>query len=187
MLIRKATLEDIAYIESLRRKESEAIGFIPKLRYEMEINGERHGSVLVIEEDGELVGFVYATHGNITTHIQQIAIQEDARRMDRASALVEYLMQASPLIQVSCRCAQDLESNEFWKALGFNLVGVIDSKSMYSVGKDKRSRRGRQLNIFCKAVNGLWLPGSLGEQSIKLKPIIYPRTLANSGGSKDGN
>jgi hypothetical protein len=51
---------------------------------------------------------------------------------------------------------------------------------MYSAGKEKWSRRGRQLNIYVKSQHGLWLPGSLGEYSEKLKPNVYPRTRANN-------
>ena len=51
MTVRRATLDDLPYIEALRRKESECIGFIPKQRYEMEIQGERSGAVLVCVEN----------------------------------------------------------------------------------------------------------------------------------------
>ena len=121
--VRRATLGDIKYIDSLRKKEGEAIGFIPLQRYEMEINGDRHGSILVYEENLDLVGFVYATHNRAgVTHIQQVAIQEDARRMERASALVLAVRKERDWL-LSCRCAADLDSTHFWEALGFQPSG----------------------------------------------------------------
>lgn len=176
---RLATICDLPYIEYLRRSVSECIGFIPKQRYEMEINQERHGVILVIEENSELVGFAYGTFGGQSAKIQQIAIQEDARRLERASELVrgiEMIGRHRGFYAVSCRCAEDLESNEFWLALGFICVGQVDSKSVYSHGREKWSRRGRKLNQFVKTDGGLWLPGEWG---IRTKNQDYPRTLAN--------
>ena len=110
----------------------------------MEIRRERNGRIYVIEESGQLVGFTYATFGGQSAKIQQIAIQEDARRMERAAELVAQVKtegQVRQLYQVSCCCAEDLESNAFWKALGFSHVGVVDSKSIYGTGREKWSKR----------------------------------------------
>jgi len=160
-LIRPATLKDITYIEHLRRKNSEAIGFIPKVRYEMEIDGRRGGSILVYENNGDLVGFIYATHNQAgVTHIQQIAIQDDARRLERGTALVEAVVKPIDWL-VSCRCAADLESADFWKSIGFNQLDTVAPKSVYGRSKDKAclpTRRARQILRFQKVVGGLWLP-----------------------------
>ena len=160
-MIRPAILADLPYIDHLRAKESEAIGFIPIQRYEMEINRERLDSLLVSEENGDLVGFLYATHNRAgVTHIQQVAIQEDARRLDRATALVEAVTRDNDWL-VSCRCAADLDSIHFWEALGFSYTGIVDPKSVYGRGKDKATlptRRKRRIQQFQKVVGGLWLP-----------------------------
>lgn len=160
MIIRRAELSDIRYIESLRRKESEAIGFIPMQRYEMEINGERGGSILVCLENDDHVGFLYATHNKAgVTHIQQVAIQEDARRMERASALVQAAQRPFDYL-ISLRCAADLEATQFWSALGFELEGHVLPKSVYGRGKDKATkatRRKRDILRFQKVIGGLWL------------------------------
>lgn len=161
MEVRRATLADIPYIEHLRRKESEAVGFIPVQRYEMEIDGRRHGSILLAIENGDPVGFLYATH-NCTgvTHIQQVAVQEDARRADRATALVNAAQKERDWL-ISLRVAADLEAVGFWAALGFELDTRVAPKSAYGRGKDKATsptRRRRQILRFQKVVGGLWLP-----------------------------
>lgn len=161
MVIKKATLADLKYIESLRRRESEAVGFIPIQRYEMEIKGERHGDIYVCSENTDLVGFVYATH-NLAgiTHIQQIAIQDDARRLDRGKALVEAVTRGTDWL-LSCRCAADLDSVNFWQAIGFELTDLVNPKSVYGRGKEKSTlptRRKRQILRFQKIVGGLFLP-----------------------------
>tara|TARA_Y100000310_G_scaffold1812_1_gene2277 strand:+ start:2181 stop:2675 length:495 start_codon:yes stop_codon:yes gene_type:complete len=162
-LVRPATLNDIPYIDHLRKREGEAIGFIPLERYQMEIDGRRHGSILVYEEDGDLVGFIYATHNRAgVTHVQQVAIQEDARRMERASALVGTVQRNQDWL-VSLRCAADLEATEFWEQLGFALESHVEPKSVYGRGKDKATlptRRKRDILRFQKVVGGLWLPSN---------------------------
>ena len=163
--IRRATLADISYIDHLRARNSEAVGFIPRVRYEMEIDGSRHGSVLVCEDNGDLVGFIYATHNNHgVTHIQQIAIQGDARRLERGTALVEAVKRDTDWL-ISCRCAEDLEATEFWQSLGFDFQDMVSPKSVYGRGKDKAvlpTRRKRTILRFQKVVSGLWLPEPSG-------------------------
>jgi N-acetylglutamate synthase-like GNAT family acetyltransferase len=188
MKVRVATIEDLRYIESLRRSVSEDIGFIPLQRYEMEIDGRRNGRVLVVTDNGDLTGFCYATFGGQSAKVQQVAIQEDARRMERATLLVDAVYNEGlqrGLQQVSCRCAEDIPANEFWRSLGFGCVGQVDSKSVYAgTGREKWSKRGRRLNVYVYSPAGLWLPGSLGEHSLRQKNADYPRTMSNTGSSK---
>lgn len=159
MEIIEATIPDIKYIDWLRGKESEAVGFIPKVRYEMEISGERGGDILLAKEDGDLVGFAYITYGTpYSAKIQQIAIQEDARRMDRATALLDEIAtraRARGCAEIGCRCAQDLEANKFWLQLGFEQTSDAMGKSVYSRGKEKLGRRGRHINIY-RRLSGLY-------------------------------
>jgi N-acetylglutamate synthase-like GNAT family acetyltransferase len=160
-LVRAATLDDIPYIDHLRKQESGAVGFIPLERYEMEVDGRRGGTILVAEENGQHVGFLYATHNRTgVTHIQQVAIQEDARRLERATLLVETVQKERDWL-VSLRVAADLEATHFWEALGFELESHVDPKSVYGRGKDKATkptRHKRDILRFQKVVGGLWLP-----------------------------
>lgn len=159
MEIINAAIPDIKYIDWLRGKESEAVGFIPKVRYEMEINGESGGDILLVKESGDLVGFSYVTYGPpYSAKIQQIAIQEDARRMERATALIEEIAtraRRKGCAEIGCRCAEDLEANKFWEILGFNKVSEGMGKSVYSRGKAKLGKRGRHINIY-RRLSGLY-------------------------------
>jgi ribosomal protein S18 acetylase RimI-like enzyme len=143
-IIRPATLADIPYIDHLRKKNSNAVGFIPIQRYEMEINRERHGSILVCAVNNDLVGFLYATHNDRgETRIQQIAIQEDARRLERGRSMVEAVTR--PLDHLlSCRCAADLESVSFWEAIGFQFAEIVPPKSVYGKGKEKTTLKSQR-------------------------------------------
>ena len=163
--IRRASLKDLQYLDALRKKEGNAVGFIPIQRYEMEVNGERHGSLYLAWDNGDPTGFIYATHsGRGTSHIIQVAIQEDARRMERATALVDAVradgMKRNSWL-LSLRCADDLEASHFWKALGFTLEQEgLWPKSPYSPGREKRAlnRSGRRINVWQRVEAGLWLP-----------------------------
>tara|TARA_Y100000310_G_scaffold119290_1_gene118033 strand:- start:1312 stop:1848 length:537 start_codon:yes stop_codon:yes gene_type:complete len=173
MMIRPALLTDIPYIDHLRKREAEAVGFIPLQRYEMEIDGRRKGSVLVCLENEQHVGFLYATHNQAgVTHIQQVAIQEDARRMERASALVAAAQKDSDWL-VSLRCAADLEATDFWEALGFSLESHVAPKSAYGRGRDKATlptRRKRDILRYQKIVGGLWVPVAGGSSGLHRPP-----------------
>ena len=147
----RATLSDLDYIDHLSRNESEAVGFIPKSRYEKEITGESNGLVLVAKENNDHVGFLYATRNNQgVTHIQQVAIQEDARRLERATLLVEASIRPTDWL-VSLRCATDLDSTKFWESLGFQVESITSPAN----------RRKRSILRFQKVVGGLWLPGEV--------------------------
>ena len=161
--IRRATLADLAYIDALRKRNGDAIGFIPMQRYEMEVNGERRGSLFLSWDNDDPTGFLYATHsGRGTTHIIQVAIQEDARRMERATALVEAANSdgfARHTWLLSLRCADDLEANEFWSALGFSLEAEgLWPKTPNAPGKEKRAqnKKGRHINMWQRIERGLW-------------------------------
>ena len=159
MEIVDAHLNDIKYIDWLRAKESEAVGFIPKVRYEMEISGERGGDILLAKENGDLVGFAYITYGPpYSAKIQQIAIQEDARRMERATAIIDEIATRARdrgCAEIGCRCAEDLEANNFWLELGFEQTANAMGKSVYSRGKAKLGKRGRHINVY-RRLSGLY-------------------------------
>ena len=164
--VKPATLDDLTFVDSLRKREGNALGFIPIQRYEMEVNGERKGSLYLSWDNGDPTGYIYATHsGRGTTHIIQVAVQEDARRMERATALLDSVRADAAARHswlLSLRCADDLEANEFWAALGFSLEARgVSPKSVYALGKSKEAKneRGRRLNIWQRVEAGLWRAG----------------------------
>lgn len=159
-VIRLATLDDLKYIDALRKKEGNALGFIPIQRYEMEVTGERQGRIFLYTENDDPVGFIYSTFGGGTAKIQQIAIQNDARRMERASALVErishHALKERNCHSISLRCANDLESVKFWNALQFDAVGETTSLWIGGAGERAPSKSQRRLTLFHKIIGGLF-------------------------------
>ena len=120
MLIHPATEDDLKYIVSLAKTETDAVGFIPRCRYEKIASGDSPNETLILcFENEDPVGFCYATHRNYGTKIQQILVQDDARRAARATALVEKVTRPGDVF-LSLRCGADLEeANLFWLSLGF--------------------------------------------------------------------
>jgi len=126
--VRMAKLEDIKYVISLSQKESQSIGFIPKMAYEAAITGIKTGKrwsdvcndkLFVIECSGDLVGFCLASFGRIggigkMGKIAQICLQVDARMMDRGRILLDTVVEYGKTVYTyrwACGCADDLPSN----------------------------------------------------------------------------
>ena len=145
----KATLGDIGYICGLQRIEArgaDSLGFIPRGAYEDEVEGRRSGDVLVGVENGDLVGFIYATH-NVAgvTRVQQVAVQDDARRLEIGTQLVDAVTGENDWL-LSLRCRENLPAVEFWRNLGFEVQGV-----------DRPPTKRKQGVVrFQKVVGGLW-------------------------------
>ena len=145
--IRTATMDDLPFMRDLGRRMFDAIGFVPLSRYEKIIQGGGTATLNVAEANGDLVGFIYATHNTIGTKVQQCAVREDARRLQFATALVSSVTFPNDTF-VAARCAVDLESNVFWRALGFNELER----------RDGGTRRGRVIARYTKTVGGLFVP-----------------------------
>jgi len=147
LTVRTGGMADLPFMVDLGRKSFDAIGFIPTSRYERIIKGEGRSTIHIAEANGDPVGFIYATHSSTGTKIQQCVVQEDARRLKHAKALVSAASMSADTF-IAARCAADLESNAFWRALGFVECGR-------SIGGN---RRGRTIVRYVKTVGGLFVP-----------------------------
>ena len=128
-VIRFASLADLKAIDSLRRADQEAVGFIPASRYESEIQ-RSCGTILAMTENDDLVGYAYWTRGWPIARIQQLVVRPDARRRERATALVEAVADEAKRhyrYGISCRCRVDLEAIEFWKSIGWREIAIEQS------------------------------------------------------------
>jgi GNAT superfamily N-acetyltransferase len=121
----------MSYIDKLQKDNSYAVGFIQKTVWEKYVfGGERNFVVFICEKNKEKVGYILLTPGisvNSYAKIQQIAIQQDARRLDYGTALIETVTKFCKKfgrLGVTLRCRQDLEANKFWKALGFEVYDI---------------------------------------------------------------
>ena len=140
-IVREALIKDIKYIVSLSKKESLSLGFIPKMAYEAAITGIKKGKrwspvcndkIFVCVCNNDLVGFCLASFGRRnaiyrTGKIAQICLQEDARKLERGRLLLNEIIKWGKFIgtfSFNAGCADDLESNFFWKAMGWNKIGM---------------------------------------------------------------
>lgn len=162
-MIRLATLSDLDYVDYLRKRESSSLGFVPKQTYEQLVSYGRYdiyrkrwlySELLIYEENKTPVGFCYVSYsgkGNNYAHIFQIVLQPDARRFYRATKIIEHIERVSikrGLSGIDCRVATDLESNIFWRALGFEVVGIVNSTFL----NQKQSKSQRLLFLYQRQI-----------------------------------
>jgi GNAT superfamily N-acetyltransferase len=122
--VQPAVRSDLSYIDSLQRKNAEELSFYPKTVFEREIDNHR---VLLARINGEPAGYLY--HGALgeICRIHQACIQYDARGNLYGAALVNWLSamcKAAGVHSISLRCGSDIEANKFWRAMGFDCIGV---------------------------------------------------------------
>ena len=141
LIVRTARPEDQTFIDALQKQNSYAVGFIQSTIWEKYVfGGERNFVVLICEKNDDMVGYVLLTPGRAPytyAKIQQIAVREDARRLDYGTALLAVVREFCNTFNrmgVTLRCRIDLESNKFWQALGFNLYGVWQKGKVNHVG-----------------------------------------------------
>lgn len=175
LTVRTATGQDQSFIDKLQKENSHALGFIQHTIWEKYVfGGERNFAVFVCEKNNDMVGYVLITPGRgpyTYLRIQQIAVREDARRLDYGTALmtvVKEFCNKFNLMGARLRCRTDLESNHFWKALGFVQYGVWRKGMENHVGfKASRDINLWQIDLNESLItlfetkeldNGLWVP-----------------------------
>lgn len=139
--VRNATIKDMLLIDKLQKENSNAVGFIQKTIWEKYVfGGERNFFVLICEANNDTVGYVLITPGraiNSYGKIQQIAVRNDARRLYYGTALLDVCRQFCEQfhrIGFTLRCRQDLDSNYFWKSLGFKNYAIWEKGKINHVG-----------------------------------------------------
>ena len=139
--VRTSTIKDILLIDKLQKENSYAVGFIQKTIWEKYVfGGERNFVVFICESNNDAVGYVLITPGKGSykyAKIQQIAVRNDARRLQYGTALLDVCRQFCETfhrIGFTLRCRQDLESNKFWKYLGFQNYAVWEKNKVNHVG-----------------------------------------------------
>lgn len=141
LTVRTAVEADKAFIDKMQKDNSYAVGFIQSTVWDKYVfGGERNFVVFIAEKNDDMVGYVLLTPGRAAysyAKIQQIAVREDARRLDYGTALlavVKEFCNTFSRMGVTLRCRIDLESNHFWRSLGFNLYGVWEKGKVNHVG-----------------------------------------------------
>ena len=115
---------DLAYIDSLQRKNAEELAFYPNAVFEREIQNHR---IVVAAINNDPVGYLYHGAMGPRVKIHQACIQYDARGYLYGSALVRWLLdmcKAAGAASVTLRCGSDIAANGFWQAMGFYCQSV---------------------------------------------------------------
>ena len=141
LIVRNSTVKDMLFIDKLQKDNAAAVGFIQKTVWEKYVfGGERNFVVFVCEKNNDPVGYILITPGKgVGTHIkiQQIAVRDDARRLDYGSALIAVVREFCNTFNragATLRCRIDLDSNKFWRALGFDQYGIWLKGTVNHVG-----------------------------------------------------
>lgn len=153
---------DWLYIDSLRKREGDALGFIPQQQYIsiLQKQPRLHGGslthyyrsecIFVCMDNDDLTGFCYVGFGSGRyANIYQVVVQEDARRWQRASLLLEALETEAlerALPAAKARVAVDIEANAFWTAAGYGVVNTVSSTFLARTA----SKSGRILHVYFK-------------------------------------
>lgn len=130
----------LQYVDALQKKNAESLSFYPTQVFERE---KDKGRLFLGILNGQPCGYIYVGAQNNTVKCHQVCIQYDARLKMYGAALVsaleEYAMQGNATA-VSLRCGFDIDANKFWKALGYEVVAIVDGGV----------RRMRKINVWRK-------------------------------------
>lgn len=139
----------LRYVDKLQRENADDLAFYPLTTLEKAIES---GHVLFVEENDEAAGYLWfgALRGGYDVIIYQACIDYTARRRHLGFSLVADLIRlakAAGANGIRLKCASSADSNEFWRALGFQCINVIPG------GR----KRGRDLNVYRnEIVSGLF-------------------------------
>lgn len=144
----------LKYVVSLQAKNSNELGFLPRVVFERVADAGRLFLGLL---NGEPCGYILVGSGwQGVLRRWQVCIQYDVRRRLYGAMLVEAAEQYGESVgctQSLVRCASDLEANQFWQSIGYRLAGHEES------GVARKSRRPH-INIWTKELSPAWVATS---------------------------
>jgi hypothetical protein len=131
-------LQLISFVDSLQRKNAEALSFYPKCVFERE---SENGRIFLGLLNGEPCGYLYVGALGTDVKCHQVCIEYDGRRKLYGAALVQAMEDyASGAYTITLRCGFDLDANTFWAEMGYECIGV----------QDGGIRRMRKINVWRK-------------------------------------
>ena len=148
--LRDGVESDLRFVDSLRKSEGSALGFIPIAVYESVLGRKsvagrdryRYSRMLITEDNSDLTGFCYVSYSGEYASIVQIVVRADARRWHRALMMSDEVERDCLRMGkrgIKCRVAYDLESNFFWRAIGY--IPVRQVTSTWLNQKESKSKR----------------------------------------------
>lgn len=152
----------IAYVDSMQRKNAEALSFYPRCVFERE---SARGRIFLALLNGEPCGYLYVGALGVDVKCHQVCIQYDARRRLYGASLVAAMEQyARDAATITLRCGFDLDANSFWREMGYQCVKV-DQGGI---------RRMRQINVWRKHLRiGLFEPEIVDPAFGRVDPSIW--------------
>jgi len=127
--VRKACAEDLDAVKALADANKSALGFV--LRPALAA-GIQRGWLLVAEQAGQVIGFIHYRHRQDSrTTLHEICVDETWRGNGVGRLLVQALAAESEALGKLCirlKSPADLPANEFYRQMGFTLVGVEQGK-----------------------------------------------------------
>jgi GNAT superfamily N-acetyltransferase len=158
--VRQARFDDLPAVEALRRADGDALGFVPKAKYEhITLKTSDRGRdrwkyewLIVAEDNEEITGFFLAGFHRDGAKGQQLCVRQDARRMERALKLVDAVeteARKRGSLRIRHRVAADIEANFFWRAAGYTPIAVTTSTWL----NVKESASKRPLLIYDKPLD----------------------------------
>ena len=168
-VVRLATAADLSAIEALRRADGDALGFVPKAKYEHIVyrtsdrgrDRWKYEWLIVCTDNEDVTGFLLTGFHRDGCKMQQLCVRDDARRMERALKLVdacEVEARKRGCLRIRCRVAVDIDANFFWRAAGYQPIATTTSTWL----NVKESMSRRPLFIYDKALD----QGSLFDLSV---------------------
>ena len=130
----------ISFVDGLQKKNAEALSFYPRQVFERE---QQKGRLFLGMLNGEPCGYLYVGAQGIDVKCHQVCIQYDARRRLYGAAIVSVMEQYAEegrAASITLRCGFDLDANDFWKAMGYNVIA-------HHLGG---ARRMRTINVWRK-------------------------------------
>lgn len=127
-------------MRNLSQSEKDALGFIP-------MGGDRgcsdyieSGNVVIALQGRTLVGYLLFGKGTADAlTIQQTVVADGLRGCGIGRKMVAAVRAKHPKVSIFARVRADLEANEFWRAVGFELLTV-----------DTHQTSGQPLNVWCQ-------------------------------------
>ncbi|BAQ90555.1 GCN5-related N-acetyltransferase [uncultured Mediterranean phage uvMED] len=127
------------YAEHLHKKNSEYLGFIPRSRLE---EYESEGRIVLAHENNDPCGYLIYGSNWPLLNIYQACIDYDVRRKHHGENIVKEVEDyaADKHSGIYLRCRENLEANDFWKALGYTIERV----------EQGGLRRNKKINVWVK-------------------------------------
>jgi N-acetylglutamate synthase-like GNAT family acetyltransferase len=172
--VREATLDDIPFIDALQKTHREQVGFMPRGQLVGKINA---GDVIVAEDaGGKPVGYCIGTdryfkHEDVGIIYQLNVVPGRQRGFVGATLLKAMFERAAYGCKLfCCWCAQDIEANRFWEAMGFVPLAYragSEKKSRVHIFWQKRIRQGDTETPW-------WFPSQTTGGSIREDRLVLP-------------